>query len=848
MMFALSSLVPLAAAIVASTLIMLAPEGSIARALGGISLVLLPGLAWMPIVAPEVDRTTRWTVGLGLSVVLIVIAGLALHFLPGPIHLGQQLAVVNGLVLTAVVARAVRRQDTPMAGKPGLLVPLALLGILLVAALFRLVNVGYSEFQGDEIKVMVAAASALEGQPDALLLERKKGPGEILPPMLLWGFTGTTTEGSARLPFALMGLLLVATTYLLGRDMAGRRAGLLAALFVALNGMLVAFSRIVQYQVVVATMSALALLASWHWRNTLQQRWAVLAAAFLAVGFLAHYDALTVVPVLVLVVLNTATRRRHGHGPAHGASRSRTLLLALACFAAIASLFYIPYLLAPQIDATAIYLGERIGAPALKNELDGFIHYNIFYGSFWYLLVTGLLVLAFTARAFHALPAIRRLPGSRHWVPLLIGAAALILVWQPEILRFEAIDLAGPVVAAVLLASLAAPMRSPAQREVFLWLAVTFVGYNFLIADPRTHIYTIAIPWSLIAGVEAATLWTRTRVSAVRYGALFAAATLLAAVTGYLATSYLRTDVEYWQDWPASQNALTWAPTRYQTPPSNIFGLVHNSGWKAAGSLYESQQLTGSYDSNEKPGVSQWYMRNAPRLDEKDALACGRGPTYFLIVDDVVVGTDNWRVDEDELAEGYTSIGRWEQANGKGISVYGLPGAATAAGNTELETLAQAFDRSATPAAFLRPAVSGTQANISLAELVRLVAYDVRHDPEANEVDVTLYWRADQHIQEDFHVFVHVEDLARGGKPSRIWGQSDRTPGCDRYPTSEWQPGQLVADRHVFQLVPDIPPGEHDILVGMYRLADGSRLEVLEGTGTATANYVRLGAILVPGP
>ena len=112
---------------------------------------------------------------------------------------------------------------------------------------------------------MISAAETLEGHSDALFL-RGKGPGEVLLPMALWRLTGTVNELIARLPFAIAGLLMVLTVYLLGRRLWSERVGLIAAGLLALNGFMVGFSRIVQYQVLVVWMSALALLCVWEWR------------------------------------------------------------------------------------------------------------------------------------------------------------------------------------------------------------------------------------------------------------------------------------------------------------------------------------------------------------------------------------------------------------------------------------------------------------------------------------------------------------------------------------------------------------------------------------------------------
>ena len=124
---------------------------------------------------------------------------------------------------------------------------MGLIGLLVLAAAFRVLWLGYSEFQGDEAIVMLKAAAAVQGRRDVLFLH-KKGPAEILIPTALLALAGRLPEAWARLPFALTGLGGLAVLYLLGREMASERTGLWATPLMALNGYLVAFSRIVQYQ------------------------------------------------------------------------------------------------------------------------------------------------------------------------------------------------------------------------------------------------------------------------------------------------------------------------------------------------------------------------------------------------------------------------------------------------------------------------------------------------------------------------------------------------------------------------------------------------------------------------
>jgi hypothetical protein len=913
-------------------ILLLTPAGSPLRVAGGLAVLLLPGLAWARWLFPTTSPLIRWTVGAGLSFALAMTAGLALSYLPGAISLWAELAVLDGLALIPVLgitrppgparpgfaARTgvpqgqagsatrlrLRRRCRRTGGEWRLEIrgwgagarelaakywPLAL--ILLVGTFFRLADLGYSEFQGDEALAMISAAETLEGHSDALFL-RGKGPGEVLLPMALWRLTGTANELIARLPFAVAGLLMVLTVYLLGRRLWSERAGLIAAGLLALNGFMVGFSRIVQYQALVVWMSALALLCVWEARADGRARWAALAGICLGAGLLAHYDAVLVVPALAYLQISnlksqisnvklTVSRQQSAvQSPISNlqppASNLQSLIsnlqsptIGLAALLAVSGLFYIPYLLNPQAARTGGYLGERIGDALLKNNLGSFLHFNVFYNSTYYVVLTGLLVLGYLAWLLRSTlwvrsaPGVCSIPGGRTWVPALAVIVALGLAVWPNALRFSDWDLAVLPFALILLGAFLSPALDPGQRAVVAWLAIPFLGYNFAVARPLTHIYTAVPAWTLLAAVPLANIKTQvpnfksqisnlksqtpnvkrlisilqSLISNLQFPLLAAACLLLAALFGgYLYIAYLRHDVEFWQDWPKSQPALYWSPYD-QTPPAGFFGFAHRTGWKAVGALYAAGQLSGDYGSNEEPDVTTWYTRGAPR-------ACDPQPEYYFIADDLV---DRVPVDLTKIKASYDSIGRAALPNGKGLAFYQARPSTTGLGSIEPGSLAGNFDSTATPSAFARSARGSQLADANLGGLVRLVGYDVdtRRAGPGGRVAVTLYWQVQAPIPADYHVFVHLEGDGTAASPAGIWGQADGRPVCWTYPTFDWRPGQIIADQHAITLKADTPPGDYPILVGMYRPDTGLRLDVLDEAGQPVANFVKLAMVTI---
>ncbi len=99
---------------------------------------------------------------------------------------------------------------------------------------------------------------------------------------------------------------------------------------------------------------------------------------------------------------------------------------------------------------------------------------------------------------------------------------------------------------------------------------------------------------------------------------------------------------------------------------------------------------------------------------------------------------------------------------------------------------------------------------------------------------VTLSWRADRVPAADYQVFIHLLDA--GGN---IVGQTDGQPVHWTRPTSTWQPGEQITDRHALW-VRNLSPGTYTLIAGLYLPATGDRLSTAAG-----ASFVQLGQFKV---
>ncbi len=91
-------------------------------------------------------------------------------------------------------------------------------------------------------------------------------------------------------------------------------------------------------------------------------------------------------------------------------------------------------------------------------------------------------------------------------------------------------------------------------------------------------------------------------------------------------------------------------------------------------------------------------------------------------------------------------------------------------------------------------------------------------------LDLTLYWQAVTQPAADYTVLLHLLDAA-----GEIWGQGDGPPLAGFYPTSFWDPGEVVVDQHTVAVRTDAPPGTYRLATGLYQLSTGRRLVAEEG-------------------
>ena len=613
------------------TLLILETQLLSLQILAGLFLFCLaPGFLLIEIFLPTVEPIERMVLSIGSSFALSILSVYAIQFLSGDLTSTRVVLSLDLIIVILVLLKAITPSEA--SHRPVMLermprrVWLYIALVIALASLFRFPTLGYSEFQDDEIDVTTAARRVILGETEALFTDRR-GPTQTLITAAFFLFTGWFHEWVPRLPVALANLMAVVTVFLLAWRMFNPRVGFLAGLLLAIEGFVLAYSRVVQMQSTLIFMITLSVLCFYRFLQTedrtLSVRYQVLGSLFFALGLLSHYEMVVITPVLAFLYF-----QKHGWG--FWRENARGLLISITVFLLISGVFYLPFVLHPQFQATFGYYSREIMGRGVINNLRQFLLVGTFYNSTYYLSVMLiLLVLAWVRN-------LRMVLGPTPLSVVLstsIGASALALILLPVLTSWTN-PWPGLILFSLLAVFLVGTRKLCVEyRVLFLWLFLFFITYSFLVQVPRVHYYVYFLPWAILA---AATLDEMYAAGAIRLSGLgsrraqaFRATCLLFFIIFWWLCGYyvwlvfVRPSPEYALTYPQYKHPLYF--TLYDQRYGEAFGFPHKSGWKTIGYLYQTGVLRGSYETNELYQKAEWYTRRLLRGSDP--------PRYYFVAE-----------------------------------------------------------------------------------------------------------------------------------------------------------------------------------------------------------------------
>ncbi len=394
--------------------------------------------------------------------------------------------------------------------------------------------------------------------PRFLLIEGK-GPVQSLVTLLVRSITGGYAEWVTRLPFSLASLLAVYILYRLVRGAFGRSPALLSAGLLGSCGLLVALGRVVQYQSFCILFILLTAHFLFRWLRKDEPLLLYPGLLSYALGGLTHYDALAFAPSLGVILIAGFWQHR-----SRARSHLKHLSIAGLMGVVLVGLFYIPFMLHPIFPSEKAYLLRRI---ASGWGMKTFTSTQALLG-----LYLPPLYLAFT-------------------IPLLVFGVACVLRRR---------DLPGLI--------------------ILFWFFSVFAFYMLLGGDPRSHVYNFFSPGVVLVaiGMEGVVGCARTRPI---QRCLETGLWVLIIAFG-CATYYMLVDHTVEHPWYGKTLFGYPLPNVEARRIDGVFGFPYQRGLPRVGELFRSGELRGSFDSNERGGMADYYFRSRRAIP----------PDYYIYV------------------------------------------------------------------------------------------------------------------------------------------------------------------------------------------------------------------------
>lgn len=887
-----------AAALLLPLLILFLPWYPLQLGAGLVLIAFLPGYALLTVLWPQqLSNLERGLLAVPLSCSLTIVILLAIVFIHAPLNIFVVVGSLAGITLLfgflawyrcteLSVVHLQGSVDPPPPPSLLLPTPYALLLILFLATLFRMVNIHYSDYQGDEADILLRAVSLVYGHTQAILTH-SKGPGEILLLNAIGALIGRFDEQTTRLPFALAGTVSVGLLALLGQTLFQRPVGLLAGLLAAIDGVFVSYARTAQYQSVVLllTLAAIYCFFRFYQSDSLSRRWHGLGAFLLAAAFLFHFEALFLLPVALFLTLAPSRSTFNVQRLTFLASR---LWPSLLIFILPVAAFYVPFLLNPNVNSTGTYLENRVSGGSLPpfNNLGHFFYFEALkYNSAYFVALFDVLLVAVLAVT---LAGVRGNGGAGKKLTLRPSALLLLCVGIAVIILLGAVlaGIGSSQSAAWLLAIgfglflalvILWPHTPLPQRLLWLWLVPPFLAYTFLVNRPGKHHYlflgalTILVAWIGVQGWQwIAVRWPILNKSTGRWALTILSLALIALFAGHTVMLFWRSDLEYILTYPEHKSSLYPTDAEFPYGARIGFGYPFRLGWQMVGQMRRSGQLAGDWAGNDNGNGPRWYM-------------LGQAPTpcyphYVLRGEITYKGDSNFGVPFDPANFGYTPRYRlW--GNGRlrlTILEFNPTGHPEVTDLTEpprfeppvtaadfAAAMSLPEDTTAPPQMRLEPAlVLGEGSELKnnappayveraqqLTGRVALIGYDLAesHAQPGDILPITLHWQTQSLLSLRYKVFIHLLSPPQEGEQGGVVAQADDFPVCGTSHTNSWRPGAVILDRHLLKLPSNLPPGDYTFLVGMYEPDLNLRLNYFDMAGNEQGNSLNIGMLKIKG-
>ena len=476
------------------------------------------------------------------------------------------------------------------------------ISLVIFSAVLRFVNLGYSDYQGDEIKALYLPSN---GQSlTEFLISQKKGPFQYLVTYLL-KFIDPLYENQflIRLPFAIAGLLSIVFFYKFIKLHFGEKVAFYSSLFLSFNGLFVAFSRIVQYQSFSILFSILCLYFLSLSLKGQKYKFSGMffGLIFWALSLLSHYDGFFIFPFVFYLIIKWFKR-----DDIETKEKVKMFVISGIVSAGLLALFYLPFLGSLDTATSDYWLNRITGQSSGKISSSKYL-FNLYQPIFSLKLyfVASFLGSVFIMLGFLS-DAILKIKGIPNFIKAFFSHST-------EIMH---------------------SIKSDKFRIVclFLWVAVTVFFFEYFVYISGTHIYNYLIPTTILMGfglvaVESAVFKIFEYPLVRIFNFLF-----VFSIYSFIFVQSFVIFVDHSAEYP-------WEPKKFliwtlQKPDESyhlsLFGFPYYRNWEGIRDFAKSHPELQAYSSNERKQISGYYLDYDRNYEKSGLYVYINNPQSFI--------------------------------------------------------------------------------------------------------------------------------------------------------------------------------------------------------------------------
>ncbi|HOM78309.1 MAG TPA: phospholipid carrier-dependent glycosyltransferase [bacterium] len=434
--------------------------------------------------------------------------------------------------------------------------------LMLLTIWLRFVNLGYSDFQGDEIKALLIPE---EGQSVSnFLLTQRKGPIQFVITYLM-GFitTGYSNRLIMRLPFAMAGSLAVFFFFkLLVLHLRSRKLAFFASFFLATNGFFIGFSRIVQYQSFVIFFMILSLyfmtlaIEKDSWKN----KGLLLGFSCWALSILSHYDGVFIFPFVLYLMYAWAKK----YNQLNFKALVRSFWLPALFFTLLILAFYVPFVLELSKSTLDYWQGRIAGT---GNKISSSIY---------------------LFRVYQPIYAI--------YIYLILGSLGTLKILATILVNFKKKNFD----------------KCFLYISILLWFVIPFVFLEGYVKIPGTHIYTYLLPGFIgmalgIRLIEKSLTKFLGRIAFARF--LFFLGVSVVFTFLFMQSNQVFVDHQKEYPWESEEFFIWTFPKPTPIFHLSMFGFPYYRNWDEIGRFVMNSENNGFYATNERESIARYHVR-----------------------------------------------------------------------------------------------------------------------------------------------------------------------------------------------------------------------------------------------